>query len=636
LAQGEIAVISVLRNEATRLPVFFEHYTRLGVTRFFMVDNDSDDGSHEILMAEPMADVFYTTTPYKQGQMGVYWYNGLARAYCRDHWTVTADADELLVYDGMEKHNLHDLGEWLDNNQFDRLFALMVDVYPSGNIGRGPRSVEEILTTDCWFDEFGYELEREISGLLITGGVRHRLFNQGPEAHPYWLSKYPFFRMGPDTTIFDAHFLWPYNEDPAGPMSALIHLKLMDDFVQRSKRARDELQHVHDSNIYRIISDRMAENPEMAAYNKDSCRYTGPESLVEHRMITPIGWWRKKGPEIPRTNEPQIYWASTMPQPGASWRRKEQFNRASDQSLSSQLRLVRSKGELAPEDMPLICVLRNEAKRLPTFFSHYKNIGVTRFIMVDNNSDDRSRDILLAEPLADIYHAIAPFRDGCCGNYWQNGLARKHCLDHWVIMADADELLVYEEMETKNLADLAQLLGRRKQDRVLSMLLDIYPAGVIGHGDRSIEEILEQECYFDSEGYSVTREDIGWGISGGVRTRLFEQKEGAVVNHLSKYPFFHMKDETVIWHSHYLWPYDRVDKVPETILLHLKLMDDFASRTKTNIAEGQHWNDGIHYRQVNEVFEKTPDIVAFHANSRRYRGPRSLIRHRVMKPLRWS
>src|SRR5262245_7341771 len=49
LASGEIGVISVLRSEAARLPLFFDHYKKLGVHRCFMVDNNSADGSREIL-----------------------------------------------------------------------------------------------------------------------------------------------------------------------------------------------------------------------------------------------------------------------------------------------------------------------------------------------------------------------------------------------------------------------------------------------------------------------------------------------------------------------------------------------------------------------------------------------------------
>lgn len=291
LAEGEIAVISVLRNEAARLTLFFEHYKKLGVTRFLMVDNNSDDGSHEILLAEPAADVFHTAVPYKQGQMGVYWYNGLARAYCRGHWTITADADELLVYDGMEGHDLHDLVRLLRSRKDDRLLAMLVDVYPSQALGHDTTAIAELLKFDCWFDDEGYTPYTTIAGFLMTGGPRHRLFNQGKEVHLHWLSKYPLFHMGEDKTIFDAHYLWPYDEVVGRqPYGALIHLKLMHDFIERSKRSELEGQHVAGSRAYRIINQNLAQSPETVAFHGKSKRYRGPKSLVRHHMMSPIQW----------------------------------------------------------------------------------------------------------------------------------------------------------------------------------------------------------------------------------------------------------------------------------------------------------------------------------------------------------
>ncbi len=294
LAEGEIAVISVLRNEASRLPLFFEHYKELGVTRFFMVDNNSDDGSHELLLAEPKADVFHTTTPYRQGQMGVYWYNGLARAHCQGHWTVIADADELLVYDGMEEHGLHDLANLLQAANQDRLVAMLVDVYPSQPLGHADTDIAELLKVDCWFDDEGYTSYSTVAGTLLTGGPRHRLFNQAEKFHLHWLSKFPFFHMSADKTIFDAHYLWPYGETGQQPLGGLIHLKLMHDFIERSKRNELEGQHVAGSRAYRIINARVAEMPEVVALYSKSKRYRGPKSLVRHHMMRPIVWPRSK------------------------------------------------------------------------------------------------------------------------------------------------------------------------------------------------------------------------------------------------------------------------------------------------------------------------------------------------------
>src|SRR5262245_43947488 len=75
---------------------------------------------------------------------------------------------------------------------------------------------------------------------------------------------------------------------------------------------------------------------------------------------------------------------------------------ASMRAFKEDLEPVRIRGSLKPGEIPLICVLRNEAARLPLFFDHYKRLGIDRFFMVDNASTDSSMELLLAEPQADI------------------------------------------------------------------------------------------------------------------------------------------------------------------------------------------------------------------------------------------
>ena len=136
--------------------------------------------------------------------------NGLAQAYCTGNWVVRPDADELMVYDGMESKSLRDLGDRLWSQGQDRIFGMMLDVYPSGSIGSDQLPIADMLREDCWFDSEGYSLEENYGGWLITGGPRHRVFNQGQAvAYSHWISKYPFFRMGTDTAIVSHHWIWP-------------------------------------------------------------------------------------------------------------------------------------------------------------------------------------------------------------------------------------------------------------------------------------------------------------------------------------------------------------------------------------------------------------------------------------------
>ncbi len=50
------------------------------------------------------------------------------------------------------------------------------------------------------------------------------------------------------------------------------------------------------------------------------------------------------------------------------------------------------------EPMLLFTVLRNEKVRLPYFLQYYRDLGIDHFLIVDNDSDDGSREYLARHP----------------------------------------------------------------------------------------------------------------------------------------------------------------------------------------------------------------------------------------------
>jgi hypothetical protein len=62
-----------VRDEMLRLPETHSHYRRLGVARFFVVDNASTDGTAEFVLAQPDCHVFTTTASYAESGYGVEW-----------------------------------------------------------------------------------------------------------------------------------------------------------------------------------------------------------------------------------------------------------------------------------------------------------------------------------------------------------------------------------------------------------------------------------------------------------------------------------------------------------------------------------------------------------------------------------
>ncbi len=640
LKAGDVALISVVRNEALRLPVFFEHYRKLGVTRFLMIDNNSEDATPDQLLAEPLADIFHTAASYRDSCCGIYWLNGVARALCQGHWTLMADADELFVYSGMETHDLRALGEWLDANGQDRVLAPMIDVYPSRVIGETGLSVRDNLERNSWFDASGYALQRRLTGWLVTGGPRQRLFGKKALVHGEWSSKYPFFRMGPETGIFSAHFIWPRRGDePARPFGTLIHLKFMDDFVERAARNEREGEHYDNAIRYRAINEKLAEDPQQVAYHAKSKRYDGPESLIRHNLLLPIDWSFSGADALPcmRSLGDIDYrqWTGLGRPITIPASERDEFEDFSRRAFDAHLSIIRSRGRLAAGEIGLVCVLRNEAARLPLFFEHYKRLGVDRFFMIDNGSADGSRELLLGEPKADIFDARVLFSEGQGGLYWAHAVARRYGEGSWLMRPDIDELFVYDRMEEHDLKALATWLVGRGMDRVYAPLIDLYPSSPIGGSSMPIAELVEADGWFDNDDYELERWPQGWRLTGGPRRRLFHQ-DGSHINLMWKYPFFHMRPDTIVYNHHWLWPHDTVTQGALGAIVHLKLMHDIAERSRQFEREGQHWNNSNAYRAINKSLGEEQEIVAFHAGSKRYRGPRSLIRHGMMMAIDWE
>jgi hypothetical protein len=75
----DILCFSTLRNERPRLSYFLKYYRDRGVSHFFFVDNDSDDGSREYLAAQPDCSVWTTPESYKRARFGIDWMNRLLR-----------------------------------------------------------------------------------------------------------------------------------------------------------------------------------------------------------------------------------------------------------------------------------------------------------------------------------------------------------------------------------------------------------------------------------------------------------------------------------------------------------------------------------------------------------------------------
>ena len=78
------------------------------------------------------------------------------------------------------------------------------------------------------------------------------------------------------------------------------------------------------------------------------------------------------------------------------WRRRRQMRLARAWRKRRELAALADRTDaIRKGDVLAFLVLRNEAQRLPHLLAHYRALGVAHFLVVDNDSTDASRDLLV-------------------------------------------------------------------------------------------------------------------------------------------------------------------------------------------------------------------------------------------------
>ncbi len=270
----DILAVVVLRNEITRLPFFLEHYRRLGVTQFLVVDNGSDDGSAEYLAEQRDVSVWHTEHSYRASRFGLDWLTWLQIKYAHGHWCLMVDVDELLIYSDDQARNLRALTDWLDRQGRIGFGALMLDLYPKGALdqcaytpGQDPRDVLQ------WFDPSPYRVERQspMGNLWVQGGARARIFHGDDLRRSPTLNKTPLVKWHRRYSYVNStHSLLPRQlnylyEGPDGqaPSGILLHTKFLPEIVSKSEIEKRRQQHFHTPVDFDDYYDRISAAPDL-------------------------------------------------------------------------------------------------------------------------------------------------------------------------------------------------------------------------------------------------------------------------------------------------------------------------------------------------------------------------------------
>lgn len=289
IERADILLFACLRNEMLRLPHFLRHYRQMGVAHFLLVDNGSDDGSVEYLKNQPDVSLWQSRASYKASRFGMDWLTALQWKYGSDHWCVTVDIDELLIYPGWPDRNLRELTFDLSEHDQVSMGAMMLDLYPKGPLSSAECGADQNpLDVIPWFDSYGYFAQKhhKMGNVQIQGGPRVRCFFSDKPYRGPTLNKVPLVFWNPAYVYVDSmHIALPpvLNEvyDVPGrtkERGVLLHTKFLCDAPERAALEKSRQEHFAYAGSYDDYYDAVAADPDL--WCRTSTRFEGWRQLV--------------------------------------------------------------------------------------------------------------------------------------------------------------------------------------------------------------------------------------------------------------------------------------------------------------------------------------------------------------------
>jgi glycosyltransferase involved in cell wall biosynthesis len=287
----------------------------------------------------------------------------------------------------------------------------------------------------------------------------------------------------------------------------------------------------------------------------------------------------------------------------------------------------------AQGEIRLFGVVRNEALRLPYFLQYYRRLGVDRMFILDNGSDDGTVEILLSTPNVHVFRNASSYAASRCGIDWIHVLLLRYGVNSWCIVADADELLVYDGCEKRDIRDFCSSLEQEGSRALHCLLLDMYSDRALSDiGYQPGDDLLNACPFFDLDsikydGRHSHEYSSAPSFVGGMRHRLFGLN--VCLDKISLLKF----DVNLILHEGMHRISNAKLSSARGAMLHFKFLHDFEARAETECLRKEHWSDASEYMRYAQVMRNLSGLRPYGPQSRRLTSSNDLVRCGVLKPV---
>jgi glycosyltransferase involved in cell wall biosynthesis len=279
-------------------------------------------------------------------------------------------------------------------------------------------------------------------------------------------------------------------------------------------------------------------------------------------------------------------------------------------------------------DVPLVLTVRNEAARLPPLFSYYRDIGVTRFLVLDDQSTDGTREFLLDQKDTSVFDSDVRFREAREGLAWRQAIVRIYGVGRWYINVDADEYLTFFSSRGLCLQDIFQDLENKGMRRGLAAMVDMYgPGDVRAIEFRSDRPPWHDAPLFDKASLRMETAAQGTRIQGGPRVRVFRRDGNRGKFPVLRWDYLTRFVKTV----HHPLPYWRNFGIPKFALLHFRFFSDLELKARESIEDDQHTRIETQLAYQERWRDVSP-IIFEYDGSRRFSSSKDLVDAGIIVP----
>jgi Glycosyl transferase family 2 len=298
IRKASCILVACVRNELIRMPRFLDHYRRLGVQHFLIVDNESTDPLQAYLAGQDDCSSWIAHGGYKAANFGMDWCNHLLARWGVGKWCLTVDPDEFLVFPHAEARGLRSLTRYMDSIDQPSLLAPLIDAYSDKRLSETLLHEDTDPFAVCpYFDRFNLtqRFNERNQNFWIQGGVRLRQFFTGmPERAPA-LNKVPLVKWASGLHyessmhhLNRAEFNCTVRGRPTAVSGALFHFKYVNLLTHKAAEEMQRAQHYAGGIEYRAYleaGDPVLWDPDI------SIRYRGTRQLQELGFMQAGAWF---------------------------------------------------------------------------------------------------------------------------------------------------------------------------------------------------------------------------------------------------------------------------------------------------------------------------------------------------------